>query len=469
MKLGTNYTNSKLQEYRQAYLFIVLIIIASGIMLFISDDIQISIHVSALGLLSVGSCVIVKFDIMHPYCWYSIFFFLYSTSYSILYSQNGLNMNFGYSKRALVCCWIAQVVFLLVVSPKSYRSDNPLWLKEDIKTEPSAYLDIVINMLGAFLLFSAALALGIGATKKGQIYNANNPIIRIALYFSIIVPVIFTYQYYSKSRIKGNADISTIIRCGVPVCLFGFILGERDVYLRFLLILVITSFHLGFIKKKYLFVIVPIGILILIFSKAYKYYALSGNTGVAITDYSVKGIFLDFLSVDFTSAGRNLQLVVTTPGTKGFFKGEGLINEFVRVFVNTDFGSHSSWYNRTIVPFNHAAGYGFTIVGSGYAEFGFAGIVLVFTIISLMIKTLYKHASRNIYTLLLYVFAIPTYIYAIRQDLANILSPMIKHAFFAVLAVYFCVQLERNNYSQKQYLIKRKIELRSRSRDSKEV
>ncbi len=79
---------------------------------------------------------------------------------------------------------------------------------------------------------------------------------------------------------------------------------------------------------------------------------------------------------------------------------------------------------------------GFTIIGEGYLNFGYIGVVLWAIMLGLLVKKLYFSSKRSLTWLVIYVISIPTFIYSSRADLSNITSPLIKQTIIPLAILY---------------------------------
>lgn len=66
------------------------------------------------------SMVVVRFDLLHPFTWFSPFFFLYSASVPILVWLE-IREDIGSLHETIFLEWIALAVFMLVVGPQRGR------------------------------------------------------------------------------------------------------------------------------------------------------------------------------------------------------------------------------------------------------------------------------------------------------------------------------------------------------------
>ena len=139
---------------------------------------------------------------------------------------------------------------------------------------------------------------------------------------------------------------------------------------------------------------IPIIIVLIPLSSSYKYYFLTGSASVTNNN-----IIYAFLSGEFESATRNLQALINNSSSTLGVKGLGQIVRDVVAVFNSSIESSTSWFNNTFYPTSKTQ-YGFTLVGEGYIIAGALGVVLVFAIIGIIIRIMYKKAYNNMYLLI---------------------------------------------------------------------
>ena len=93
---------------------LVYIAISGAVLLFSNSPI---FHIVGFGILVFGAMRIVRFDLAHPYVWYSFVFMMYSIGYPVLYIYGMTYDVYVYTKSLMFSQWLALVVFLLVLSP----------------------------------------------------------------------------------------------------------------------------------------------------------------------------------------------------------------------------------------------------------------------------------------------------------------------------------------------------------------
>lgn len=414
-----------LKKYAQ----LIFIIIVSGLILLFSDSTNIIIHIGSILVLSFGAIYIVKFDLLHPYFWYSTIFTLYSISYPILYSANIIT-RFGYNKQLIILQWLALTVFLLVFSPLSNITMN----------KDKKYIDIklnkyVINFIWCFLLIATLLISRAGYTSKKDIYASGNIFVNFAFSLATLFTIIYMYNLIYKLISKAKIDVLLVIKVWSAIILLTLFSGERDLLFRLIVVTVFILYLFNKIKNRHIVLAIPFVIIALPLSHSFKYFFLSGQINeLNILDF--KSLIYEFLNGEFVSASKNLQVILNNSQiTEGYFGGRTIINDFVRIFFETDF-SHGRWFMQSFFPHTTHTEYGFTLVGQGYINFGYLGVILIFALLALFLRILYKNASKNIFYMIMYLYSVPLFMYAIRADIANIFSPFIKYLLLGIIFMY---------------------------------
>lgn len=372
---------------------------------------------------------IMKGDFFHPYVWYLGAHTLYHTAYPILYFLN-LRTNRGYSGEPLLMAAVAALVFVMVI-PGNHNSG-------EIISKPSGYSAMnrkLLHTLTIVITVSAFAIKALGYANKKEVYSSSS-------FFSAVLSIVliyinvFTIESCFSLCVGDKIDkplTAEILIATLSITLFT---GERDLLLRLLLVLILMFFYFGKISKKSLTILL-IGFVFLIpLSWQFKYYFLSGQ--ITERDYSngLESIIYNFLSGEFESASRNLQNLVNNKEiTYGIMGGKTFISDITRVVGYAPYSS-LRWHQSTFYA-NSSTGQGFTLIGEGYINFGYWGIVIVYLIVGLILRYLYLNCRNNIYTLFMYINSIPIFIYANRADLSNIYSPFVRHILLSVLIYYF--------------------------------
>lgn len=425
------------------YIKIILYITLSGFILYISNNIVYDIV--AFVILVLGAVYTVRFDLAHPYVWYSIVFMFYSISYPILYLLGDLNAVFPYTKSLMFSQWLALSIFLIVVTP--IKTDySKLKQNKSIMVTSKIFL-LFTSLIVFFTIYEISTG---GYTHKTEIYSGGSILTLIGFRAVLVLLILFTINLSIYSLNKNKLDIRMSIFVLSIVFLMVFFSGERDLLIRFFVSVLFIYYVLIKNSKLNINVILlgAFSLALIPILKKYKYFGLTGETAETNSN-----IFIDFLQSDFISASRNLQVLLLDESSNGIFNGSTFVSAFLRMlnlenipWVNVI--SANSWYNQTYFP-NRTAGQGFTIVGDGYINFGYVGIIILFVFIGIIVRVLYSLSNRSANYFSFYILSIPIFLYSIRADLANILLPLFKQNLITFLLLHLLISILYSNKTGK--------------------
>lgn len=409
------------------FVLFITIIFSGGIIYFHSNTF---IQCLAFFLLTGVAVVLVDFDLLHPYTWFSGVFSLYSLSYPILNMTNNLSATlisrFGYSEKLIWYEWIALSTFLLCCSPKKI-SFIPKYSKK--------YMTDSNWMFGLFMVLIIGIATwhlhNSNFIHKNEIYASGSALYKIAfiaIYLLLVWYVFFLLTYYQT--IWKYFLIITVGSSSFFIAMFS---GERDILFMFLLLTVLIFYIKKTITKKHLFFIVPFGLALIPISAIFKASFLTRK--VNVHQNGTKNIIPLLLNSEFRSASQNLQAIIANDEkTENLFGLNQIINDVIRVFKsNTPSTQH--WYNDFFWSMSDTK-YGFSLVAEGYLIAKIIGIIIIFIIVGFCIGSMYKYSIRNQYFMCAYICSIPQFMYAIRADLTNFFSPILKHIIFTLVIIY---------------------------------
>jgi len=212
------------------------------------------------------------------------------------------------------------------------------------------------------------------------------------------------------------------------------VVGERDVILKVAIGAIFFS-HLFYKRvSKVKLIAIGAGLLILI-SMLQNLKSVFVKSGVTLVNE--QPFIYQVLGGEFISASRNLNTLLINSDRWDFFMGQTFLWDIQVAFFN---GSNSTlgWFNRTFYPelVSRGGGNGFTVVGEGYMNFGLIGVILVFAFIAFVLKFIYYKATNNVLWLVIYVAAVPIFVYLNRADLANLYAQVSKHIILPLLIIY---------------------------------
>lgn len=389
---------------------------------------SINFHILMMIVFCFVSMCLVKFDILHPYCWFSAFFCLYSIGFPIIVSQ-GIKSRATYSKQVMYYQLIALFVSLFIISPQKARVSSER--NSTMKFNPVA-INKIIYVLMIMLIFLATYYIKVmGFRDKGEIYDSGNIFLGIVLKVPLVLSMFFAVFCISYSYVQRKLPIKHIFLVGATLFIITVYSGERDFIFRFIIITIFILYYFEFISKKMLCFVAPLILMIIPISSIYKYYFLGGGKG----EFSSSNFLYMMFSGEFESASCNLQVLINNyPDVKNSLHIETLMYDVLCV-IDSSRKSLGVWFNEQFFYNTRNVQYGFSLVGEGYLIGGIAGIVLLFILIGVIIKSMYKYAHKNIYFLSSYLYFITIMSYAIRVDFSYIISAIIKQIGLVILVL----------------------------------
>lgn len=389
-----------------------------------------------------------KFDFESPLCWYLGVFTLYTIGYPLLY-VTGNNMTQGFSPEPIQWCWIAVFVFVCVFSPEQnkklnekmdcdYNFGNMNIMKYFI------IVSLIIVFVDVYLIYSS------GYRNKGEIYGKAD--FYITFVFTLIYSIQTIYIYLMHINLilnKKSENMNLMIIIGAESLLLTLFSGERDIFIRYLILTVFFLFINKEINRFKMFLSCMMIVVFFMISRFIKYYFLTAESNLysfVPSLFSWKGLIGIIFGGEFESASKNLQILANdSVAASGVFFGSSYISDVVRILGIT-LNSSMTWFNDRYY-FGSAVGHGFTIVGEGFVNFGILGIVLSFVIIGSIINWMYKKRGKNPAYASIYIISIPIFMYAIRADLANIFSPMVRQILLPLLLANLFLRKENRSHT----------------------
>ncbi|MFP7492492.1 O-antigen polymerase [Terribacillus saccharophilus] len=426
------------------YMLLNSCIIVFSVFVFYFDSITLILIMNVL--LILASLWVVKFDITHPYTWFTPFYVLYTISFSLLFITNNLLVYMDISSliQSLRLSWVGLITFLFVVSPKRYISRIK---KSNITYSISvANTLLIVSLIGIMLMSLYVLQSGAGSKK--EIALSTSPILTLG-YYSIQIYTL-SYSMILISNLKRKEKLNRWF-VGITILialLVIFVVGERDFLLR---ITVVTLLIVNvFVRKLPVFKLVSYGViglfLIGILQNLKNLFVSSDRAG---SDQS--NLMLTIFGGEFTSSGRNFYTLVNNNLDSFFSSNTTLISDIKYALLNLPFlqgetFTPTAWFNEVFYSeyVSSGGGKGFTLVGEGYLNYGVLGIVMWFAILAFLVRLFYLRSRTNIYWFIGYILLIPMTIYCMRADLAILLSFIIKYILLPLCLIYIISYLNKN-------------------------
>ena len=416
---------SKVTAYQYFVLFVSCIVALIAVL---CSDSPTS-NILSMWMLTFVAILLVKFDLFHPYFWFSLFFTLYSTANAILWN---IGIREGhYTKEQILYPVFSLAIVLFIVGPSKINNEETFKNFQEMNSKTD-FIEMFVKVLIIMtLLFSIILRLR-GYVSKIQMRSEGDLFYRygvlVARFLTFFVLVQATNGYLKKDKLPWK----TLVACGLTTLIFTLFTSERDVVFRFGYSIALLLVALKIMKPKHLLFAFPIGVGAMAASVAVKHYFLRG-----ILNSGTGNIIYDFLTSDFTAAGRNLQYLLDMPWTKGHLGWKTYFTELLKPLligirtINPDY-----WFNYEVHK-GSFKGYAFTLVGTGYAIGGVIGIITIFITVGLITRFFYRKSTFNIYWFAAYIYISSTIVFSFRQSLQTITNSMVKHVGLAVLICWF--------------------------------
>jgi len=381
-------------------------------------------------------------DVSHPCFWFPPIFFLYGVSFYIVVQSDSLpwtsslttdgEVHFASSMHLL-----ALAAFLIGASRRvvKRRNSHLTFTMVDMRfAKAFLALTFLISLYHFYSVFSFD-----GLLSKQDIRVAKSDSIGLRL-APIYVPMtalmsLVLIKLASESRHR-------MIKVGLFFACWGMVglvvTGERDVMLRIAIAIGVIYSHMIFpVNRK----VAALGILAITLAlpilQALK-GAVLGGVGDARLD--LYGIF----GGEFKSAGRTFTILLER--WPGFQYGGTLWWDIQRLFsigpLNSDVVSTSNWFNRVFLG-NENAGWGFTLVGELYLNFGMIFVFLVYALIGFTCYEVYRRQGQSAFWLAGYAVLISTVLHSTRGDVATLVGTPLKLILVPLFATWLAGRLFR--------------------------
>jgi oligosaccharide repeat unit polymerase len=372
----------------------------------------------------------------HPVAIFTLFFYPYSTWFVYYALMKG-----GY--RADLLAETLKLEFLGLWAFALASDAVAVWMARRKSELPRAIpvnhanrLSVFLPVAGSAAVIGLSLldAMGSGATAKSELLERGSELGALSNIASVVLTAGTILIALSLLRDRGVRALFVhpmlmllfLVMLGSLV-----ILGERDYVFRFgFCVLVLYFAHKGSASVGMMLLMLVALTVVLPFSQAAKGLLLPG--GDIANNFSAKDIFLG----EFLGAGRNVYMLLHHGVEHSY---SFLLNDLARGLLpmsGDGLQSAGNWYN-TVYRFDHNftgnSGWGFSLVAEGYLVGGALGVVLVMGLVGAFTQALYALRTRSDYFFAFYVLALPTIVYCIRADLANLLSQTIKIGGTAVV------------------------------------
>jgi oligosaccharide repeat unit polymerase len=401
-------------------------------------------------------------EISHPLVIYSMFFAIYSvffpiyfylTQSALVYPQGLLASFDDYVLSKTIFCnsiGYASFLFGVILSQKRYHSRVNYAINVFQNNILYKVPYFIILVLFCISLIPVYHILQYDFVSKNDIARSGQTFLRFYMIYHPLIVFLSIHILYLFEKNRWQSGLIVFAAFFLYFFIVFGITGERDVVVYFALILLI---YISEIKRK----VSPVTVLYLLFIGIFLFPVMHILKSFIIAPQvdSFRVLFSsgleNFFKGEFLSAGRNLYTIIYF--TTDLYDGERISQDLLRFFrsnflgINLHVLSTSEWYNRIYLE-NTGSGFGFSIVASGYLDFGYAGIILIMLPLGYILSFFYKQRLRNNLFYVLYLYVLLTMVYCIRQDIAVIINNSIKFGIIPVLIlVIYSKIFRRKNYT----------------------
>jgi oligosaccharide repeat unit polymerase len=372
----------------------------------------------------------------HPVAVFTLFFYPYSTwfiYYALIRGGYREDLLAEALKLEFLGLWAFVVACDAVASLMSRRRAdvavaNPV--------NHTARLSVFLPVAGSVVVIALSLldAMTSGASAKSELLERGSELAALSGIASVILTAGTILIAISLLRDRGaQAMFIHPVLLVLFIVMVGslIILGERDYLFRFGFCLLVVYFaHKRNASLAVMLLILLALTVMLPFSQEAKGLLLPG--GEFGKNFSVDAIFLG----EFVVAGRNVYMLLHYGVEHSY---NFLFTDLARGLLpmsGDGLQSAGNWYNtvyRIENDFAGNSGWGFSLVAEGYLMGGPMGVVVVMALVGALAQTLYELRTRSDYWFAFYVLALPTLVYCIRADIANVVSQTIKIGGAAVV------------------------------------
>ncbi|WHZ23103.1 MAG: hypothetical protein OJF47_002215 [Nitrospira sp.] len=404
-------------------------IVGSGVLVSITQDLL--AWIAGVALMVGVSMAVVRFDLLHPFTWFTPFFFLYSSSVPILVWLE-IKEDIGNLHETILLEWLALATFLLVVGPVQRKPLLKGAITIDTKIVAWAVFlaSLAVSSLYLWHIWQANLSSKYDIALSSSIFAKLDPAFSVlAIAYAVLLAGAFQCKRFPWALVFFSIGWNAS----------SFLLsGERDLVFRILWISIFV-FHVLYRE-------IPRWCLAILATSAIVLVPIMGDLKNVLLKESevevvVSAIAVRVLNDEFLTASENLQYYLSRATFEPFYMGETLLWDIKRALLPgvlvQDGPDPQRHFNTMFFPdvVAQGGGRGFTLVGEGYMNFGWFGVVLWFVILGWFVRTLYARATTNKSWFVVYVVSMPLLVYIIRADFSNLLAQFAKHIAFPMFII----------------------------------
>lgn len=373
-------------------------------------------------------------DPLAPSALFGIFLVFYTVSFPIIVllgsRLSATDENLLIILRSGLVIYVGVLLGEAVVQWQSPFSCRP-WL--GLANSPTLGTAALLGAMAMSPLFAYAIvsAMTSGATAKSELGTDN--------FFTGSLIYVFLCAAY---LLADQATRASPARRWPSALLLGAFLvfflatGERDLFVRVALMVLALWYVLGKISRRQVYLVLIAGLLMIPVTQAAK-GLLSYGGGFVVTG-DIRAVF----SNEFLSQGRNFNWLLERESMIPWVYDNMIINDLKR-FVYLAEHSSGSLFGRQFVGSASNVGLGFTMPGMLYIAGGHAAHFLYGILAGLVMALVRSRAHLSGAGIYLYIMVLFSFAYALRADVANLLSGLFKLTLIPVFMFWFGERLLR--------------------------
>jgi oligosaccharide repeat unit polymerase len=395
-----------------------MVLAAAGITIVLAVSPSMTLDLVLVGLFVIAAMKAVRFDITHPAVWLPPFIYVYHYNVIVLHLTG-----YEHIEHPLMIVWIgwiclavSELMFLGMCRTKTVRDGGAPPRPLDL-TLVTICLGYTVMLL--WLLKLCVAYFGSGFSNKIDFYVTG------ALpgldYVPMWLLMFYGFWMVKRQDAGGPFHWPLFTLTGAFTLFATLALGERDIFLNFCAVSLFLVYHYYRPGKLLLYGagVVIVGPMISVLHNLRNVFSRD------MSDFSAfgeQGMMLSFLYGEFIAAGRNIDILLSNQQWWHYFYGHTVWWVFEHKFfpgVLVEARNSLTWFHQQFLPDWQAmvGGYGFTLAGDGYINFGLPGVALWYAIMAGIVVWLYNGRTRSGLRLVIYVISAPLFIFATRATI----------------------------------------------------
>lgn len=436
-------------EFLKAFGFVFIAIFFLFLSFYVGLMAQVSLFAALVVFLGVLNS---KFGFLHPLNFYPPFYFMYSITY--IFYIYFLGRVDPFLLKIVPVCIVGLIgysfgVYLFLnknINIYRFRRIPDFLWKNDFGNNRGMLLWCFFGVL-CLLVSLYILTLGLGSKREFLDASEGTYLEHASKFYVVysLISVCLIVQLNNNLSVIHWKKVATLLVVSFSVLLVGFgVTGERDFIFRFGFFLFAIYFTVYKNYKSWYAVVLIFAMLFLLpIAQSAKGFFLGGAGDIAAAQE-----LTDILNNDFASPSRVFHYLLESDLPK--FYGETYIWDIKRFFspiFSQD--STTAWFHNTLrsrFGDEGVSGWGFSLVGEGFINFGYFGVFFQFLFLGLVTYIIFVKSFSGFFVFLFYLMYVPTLIYVLRADMANYLSLNIKVNLPMVLLIWTFLRKDTANH-----------------------